>query len=73
MTVTAPRHAYLLGCACARCVKERARRDAQGAQTADHTRQRRYKRSRARAGVASRGEQAARYLDCGPQAWDDRE
>lgn len=69
MTTTL-RHAYLLGCACARCVKERARRDAQGAQTADHKRQRRYKRAETR---ASREEQHGRYIDTGPQAWDDRD
>ena len=27
----------------------------------------------ARARVASQEEQRARYLDCGPQAWDDRD
>lgn len=57
-------------CQCARCIKERARRalqargDARAKRTDQLTRQ-------ARARHASREEQHARYIDCGPGAWDD--
>lgn len=58
--------------ACARCGKERARRAAQAA--ADPFNRPRVRRaSRRRSGHASRAEQAARYLDAGPLAWDDSE
>lgn len=65
-------------CQCKRCVKERTRRAAQSQahQTYGHaavkieTLWRNNKRARR---IASRTEQQARYLDCGPQAWDDRD
>lgn len=56
-------------CECTRCVKERTRRAAQSAANAQ-PKPVRYRAPRER--VASREEQHARYIDCGPQAWDDR-
>jgi hypothetical protein len=70
-------HSYdkTANCQCARCVKERARRAAQSASTTaryelgiDHLR-----KPKRRQRVATREEQHARYIDCGPGAWDDRE
>jgi hypothetical protein len=64
-------------CQCERCVRERARR---AAQSAAHTTYGHAaikvstfkRRQRAASRVASRAEQHARYIDCGPQNWDDR-
>ena len=78
-------HPYdkLANCQCARCVKERARRAAQSKLDS------RWRLNAARAiqppgaagrahrrnaiKVATREEQHARYIDCGPQNWDDRD
>lgn len=64
------KHSYTIGCECERCVKEGARRYQQ-ALSNFHTITRGRKRAD-RPKVASREEQHARYLDCGPQNWDDR-
>jgi hypothetical protein len=70
------KHSYLDTCGCDRCTREKARRGAQALSmsgrpwhVAPPKGQRRPTR---RSTVASREEQAARYLDCGPAAWDDR-
>ena len=68
-------HAYSITCECHRCVREKARRDLQRANAIANdprdipvTR-----RSRPHIGRhATRAEQHGRYIDCGPQAWDDR-
>lgn len=59
------------GCQCARCIKERGRRELQASGDARKQRTDRLTRS-ARTKRASREEQHACYLDCGPAAWDDR-
>lgn len=63
-------------CHCPRCERERARRDMQRAHAvADDPRGQPVTR-RQKVPVprhATRAEQHARYIDCGPQAWDDRE
>jgi hypothetical protein len=62
------RHAYRTDCRCERCVKEGARRSRQA-----HAKPIAYWRGRAvRERQATREEQHARYLDCGPQNWDDK-
>lgn len=58
------------GCDCMRCTRERARRAAQSAAALDKQLP---KQRRTRERVASRAEQHARYIDCGPAAWDDRD
>lgn len=60
-------HPYDATCYCPRCNKERLRRAAQSARYNLPRRKHRACSERR----ASREEQHARYLDCGPQAWDD--
>jgi hypothetical protein len=62
------KHSYQPGCECPRCSRECARRIAQSLQSVPKPRP--VYRNKPR--NASRSEQYARYLDCGPQAWDDR-
>lgn len=64
-------HPYDKGanCQCTRCTKERARRFMQAPVKAQGPAER--KRGLRR--NASKAEQHARYIDCGPGAWDDRE
>lgn len=66
------KHPYDKACACSRCEHERARRAAQSAADG-HGRPRRRSFRRRIASIASREEQNARYIDAGPQAWDDRD
>lgn len=64
----------LANCQCARCVKERLRRAHQSADSAaSQIFKRPIRVARVKPRVASREEQHARYIDCGPGAWDDRE
>jgi hypothetical protein len=67
-------HCYTLSCDCSRCVREKQRREKQS--NSDPRRlsaaARNIRRGRARERIASPAEQHARYIDCGPQAWDDR-
>lgn len=58
-------------CFCDRCERERARRAEQRA-SAVHNARPVARRARSSPQVASRAEQHARYIDCGPAAWDDR-
>lgn len=69
------RHPYALDCSCARCDRERSRRAAQSAADWRNAPRPARKRRSARRNPdhASRAEQAARYLDAGPLAWDDRD
>lgn len=66
-------------CQCNRCVKERARRAEQTAVSNASAAAYRIRARRSRHcaviadRVATREEQHARYIDCGPQAWDDRD
>lgn len=57
-------------CYCDRCIKERLRRATQSA--LDPRNNPHPKRATRRGRAASRADQHARYIDCGPQAWDDR-
>jgi hypothetical protein len=63
-----PKHPYTIGCECKRCVREAARREAQR-----RTTNRGARAASLKPRCATREEQRARYLDCGPAAWDDRD
>ena len=62
-------HSFVIDCECRRCQKERDRRQRQSLANRPPPRRQRARRER----VASREEQHTRYIDCGPQAWDDRD
>ena len=68
-------HSFNPSCDCKRCVKEKARRTAQS-QNDPRRMASAFKklktRKTPREKIASREEQHARYIDCGPAAWDDR-
>jgi len=63
-------HAYTISCDCKHCAREQTRRAAQSAVDPRNTIK--PKRQAARRRHASKEEQYGRYLDCGPDAWDDR-
>jgi len=65
------RHAYTVGCTCARCVKEAARRSAQSAANPPRFAAPKQRRRSHGERYASRAEQHGRYLDSGHGAWDD--
>jgi len=60
---------------CTRCSNERARREreAEAYRAAHPEAPARGRKRPATPRNASRAEQHARYLDCGPGAWDDRD
>ena len=60
------KHSFNPACTCPRCTREAGRRSAQ-AQAQAPKRSRRPARRH-----ASNAEQYGRYLDAGPQAWDDQ-
>lgn len=71
------KHSYDENCHCKRCDNERIRRsNFRAGDPRTFRAVSDYKplaRRRRRTNVASREEQNARYIDCGPQAWDDRD
>jgi hypothetical protein len=67
------KHAYdkTANCQCERCTKERSRRSLQAADSQTGKIILPARKRLARTRVASRAEQHARYIDSGPQNWDD--
>ena len=65
-------HPYKPICDCSRCIRERNRRAEQSAADPRKQHYNAPKPRRARERRATREEQHARYIDCGPGAWDDR-
>jgi hypothetical protein len=71
------KHSYIIDCDCKRCAKERTRRTVQSNLHGKPREQALYNaifsRNTRKPCKASRAEQHARYIDCGPAAWDDRD
>lgn len=65
------KHSYEIGCDCARCLREKARREDQARSNPRKSQQNRRPRRTNHSRSASRTEQNARYLDTGPQNWDN--
>jgi len=65
------KHRYDPECQCQRCIREAERRSTQAQEQAAQLQQARRSRRHTPKRHASAAEQYGRYLDAGPQAWDD--